>query len=118
MRDVQRNKTSIYYANPVSSTENTDEYGNVTGTFTDTYETPKLLKINIGAPKGTIDLERFGLNSQYTRVLCTTNMKLPFQETSVLWIGVTPDKPHNYVVKKILPSLNQLLIGLEEVNVS
>ena len=116
MRSVQRNKQRIYYALRLGSTEVTDEYGNVTGEFVEMYSFPQPLKINIGTPKGNIELERFGLNDDYTRVLATTDMKCPLQEDSILWVGIETNKPYNYVVKKLIPSLNELLIGLQEVN--
>lgn len=116
MRSVQRNKQTIYYALRSGSTEVTDEYGNVTGEFIENYDDPIALKINIGVPKGQIDLERFGLNDNYTRVLATTDMDCPITTDTRLWIGIDTTEPYNYVVKKIIPALNQLLIGLEEVN--
>ena len=118
MRDVQRNKSTIYYALRTGSEEVRDEYGNVTGEFAEQYSDPVALKINIGVPKGTIELERFGLNGQYTRVLATTDTACPIVEDTILWVGIDTDKPYNYVVKKVIPSINQLLIGIQEVTVS
>lgn len=116
MRSVQRNKQRIYYSLLIGSEEVTDEYGNVTGEFKLLYSTPQPLKINIGTPKGTIELERFGLNDDYTRVLATTDMDCPIAVDTILWVGVDTTEPYNFVVKKILPSLNQLLIAIQEVN--
>ena len=59
MRSVQRNKQRIYYSLLIGSEEVTDEYGNVTGEFKLLYSTPQPLKINIGTPKGTIELEMY-----------------------------------------------------------
>lgn len=116
MRSVQRNKQPIWYALRLSSTEVIDEYGNATGEFVEQYSVPMKLNINVGVPKGQISLERFGLNDNYTRVLATTDMNCPLQEDSILWIGIPATERNNYVVKKIMPAINQLLIGLEEVN--
>ena len=116
MRSVQRNKQPIWYALRLSSTEVIDEYGNATGEFVEQYSSPTLLKINIGVPKGVVDLERFGLNDDYTRVLATTDMDCPIAVDTILWVGVDTTEPYNFVVKKILPSLNQLLIAIQEVN--
>ena len=118
MRDVQRNKQTIYYALRTGHTENLDEYGNVTGTYTEEYSEPIKLRINVGVPKGTIELERFGLDNQYSVVLTTTDMKCPIKVDSVLWIGIDPSLPYNYVVTKIAPSLRQLVIQVKEVDVS
>lgn len=125
MRDVKRNKQTVWYALRTGSVENTDEYGNVTGTFSENYSEPVMLKINVSAPKGTIDLERFGLDNQYTRVLTTTDMHCPIAMDSVLWIGTSPydedeeqTVPYNHVVVRISPSINQLVIMVKEVDVS
>lgn len=124
MRDVQRNKQTLYYALRTGSVENTDEYGNVTGTFREVYGEPVKYRRNVSAPKGTIDLERFGLDSQYTRVIATTDMNCPIAEDSILWVGIKPTDtkgnpvPHNYVVQRIAPTVNQLLIAIKEVHVS
>lgn len=116
MRNVQRNRQTIYYALRIGSTEVTDEYGNATGEFVEQYSSPTLLKINVGVPKGVVGLERFGLNDDYTRVLATTDMKCPIDIDTILWIGIPTTEPYNFVVKKIMPAINQLLIGLQEVN--
>lgn len=116
MRSVQRNKQRIYYSLRTGSMETMDEYGNATGEYIESYSDPVALKINVGVPKGQIDLERFGLSEGYSRVLATTDMDCPIAIDSILWIGVDTTEPYNYVVKKIVPCLNQLLIGLEEVN--
>ena len=116
MRSVQRNRQTIYYALRIGSTEVIDEYGNATGEFVEQYSSPTLLKINIGVPKGVVELERFGLNDDYTRILATTDMDCPIAVDTILWVGVDTTEPYNFVVKKILPSLNQLLIAIQEVN--
>lgn len=116
MRSVQRNKQTIWYALRLDSTEVVDEYGNATGEFVEQYSIPMKLKINVGVPKGQINLERFGLNDDYTRVLATTDMDCPIAVDTILWVGIEPTLPHNFVVKKIMPAINQLLIGLQEVN--
>lgn len=116
MRSVQRNKKPIWYALRLASTEVIDEYGNATGEFVEQYSVPMKLNINVGVPKGQINLERFGLNDDYTRVLATTDMDCPIAVDTILWVGIEPTLPHNYVVKKIMPAINQLLIAIQEVN--
>ena len=119
MRDVRRNKQTIWYALRTGSTENVDEYGNKTGTFTETYSEPVAYKVNVSAPKGTIDLERFGLDEKYTVVLTTTDMSCPIAIDSILWIRADVEtEPYNYVVARISPALNQLVILAREVNAS
>lgn len=117
MRDVRRNKQTIWYALRTGSTENLDEYGNKTGTYTEVYGEPVMYKVNVSPNKGTIDLERFGLDSKYTRVLTTTDLRCPIAMDSVLWIGADPTvEPYNFVVERISPALNQLVILVREVN--
>lgn len=117
MRDVRRNKQTIWYALRTGSTENLDEYGNKTGTYTEVYGEPVMYKVNVSPNKGTIDLERFGLDSKYTRVLTTTDLRCPIAMDSVLWIGADPTaETYNFVVERISPALNQLVILVREVN--
>lgn len=117
MRDVRRNKQTIWYALRTGSTENLDEYGNKTGTYTEVYGEPVMYKVNVSPNKGTIDLERFGLDSKYTRVLTTTDLRCPIAMDSILWIGADPEtEPYNFVVERISPALNQLVILVREVN--
>ena len=123
MNCLARNKTTIYYATFKSKTEITDEYGNKTGQYTITYNTPVEWSANIRWDSGAVQLEGFGLNASGTRRIVTCDMNCPIGVDTVLWIGITPDqngtvKP-NYVVAGVPErSLNQIAILVQEATLS
>ena len=123
MNCLARNKTTIYYATFKSKTEITDEYGNKTGQYTITYNSPVEWSANIRWDSGAVQLEGFGLNQSGTRRIVTCDMNCPIGVDTVLWIGITPDqngtvKP-NYVVAGVPErSLNQIAILVQEANLS
>ena len=123
MNCLARNKTTIYYATFKSKTETLDEYGNKTGQYTITYNTPVEWSANIRWDSGAVQLEGFGLNASGTRRIVTCDMNCPITVDTVLWIGITPDqngtvKP-NYVVSGVPErSLNQIAILVQEANLS
>ena len=123
MNCLARNKTTIYYATFKSKAEITDEYGNKTGQYTITYNTPVEWSANIRWDSGAVQLEGFGLNASGTRRIVTCDMSCPIGVDSVLWIGITPNeqgtvKP-NYVVAGVPErSLNQIAILVQEANIS
>ena len=123
MNCLARNKTTIYYATFKSKTEITDEYGNKTGQYTITYNSPVEWSANIRWDSGAVQLEGFGLNQSGTRRIVTCDMNCPIGVDTVLWIGITPNqngtvKP-NYVVAGVPErSLNQIAILVQEANIS
>lgn len=123
MNCLARNKTTIYYATFKSKAEITDEYGNKTGQYTITYNSPVEWSANIRWDSGAVQLEGFGLNQSGTRRIVTCDMNCPIGVDTVLWIGITPDqngtvKP-NYVVAGVPErSLNQIAILVQEANLS
>ena len=123
MNCLARNKTTLYYATFKSKTEITDEYGNNTGQYTITYNSPVEWSANIRWDSGAVQLEGFGLNASGTRRIVTCDMTCPIGVDTVLWIGITPNaqgtvKP-NYVVSGVPErSLNQIAILVQEANIS
>lgn len=126
MRCLARNKTTAYYALLKSKTEQTDDYGNKTGQYTLTYETPVQFSANIRWDSGAVELEGFGLNASGTRRIVTDDLSCPIDIDTVLWIGKTPDKngyagtvKPNYVVSGVPErSLNHVAYTISEVNLS
>ena len=126
MRCLDRNKTTAYYALLKSKTEQTDDYGNKTGQYTLTYNTPVQFSANIRWDSGGVELDGFGLNASGTRRIVTDDLSCPIDIDTVLWIGKTPDtngysgtvKP-NYVVSGVPErSLNHVAYTISEVNLS
>lgn len=119
MRDLCRNQIKIYYSNYEKSTELIDEYGNSTGQYELTYSKPEMIMISVSASKGSIDNQPFGNLLDYDRVLITSNMNCNIDENTVLWIDkLDTEKTHDYIVKKVARSINQIQIAVKKVTVS
>lgn len=119
MRDLRRNQIKVYYSNYEKSTEFIDEYGNSTGQYEITYSKPDMIMISVSASKGSVDNQPFGNLLDYDRVLITSNMNCNIDENTVLWIdNLDTEKPHDYIVKKVARSINQIQIAVKKVIVS
>lgn len=119
MRDLKRNQTVIYYRMYKDNTEILDEYGNFTGQFKPRYGKLKAIAVSVSANKGNADSQQFGSLLDYDRVLLTANLDCEIDENTVLWIdGADTEKPHNYIVKRVARSLNQVQIAVKRVTVS
>lgn len=118
MRCLKRNLQTVYYALLEDSTEETDEYGNVIGQFEKDYSDPVAIKMNVSAARGTVDVEQFGINANYSRTLVTDNLNCPITESSILWIGKSTDEPYNYAVVGVAKSINSITYAIKEVIVS
>lgn len=121
MRALLRNMQTFYYALYDRKTEVIKD-GLRTGQYTVTYSAPVSMSANISASKGSADLSPFGIDTQYTKTIVTTDMSCPIDENTILWIGKTPAEdgsvPHNYVVVRVARSLNSITYAIREVKVS
>ena len=121
MRTLERNKTSFYYALYLGKEENVDADGNLTGTYTVMYSNPVECKGNISASSGYVQVEQFGNDLQYDKVIVLDDVNIPIDENSVLWVdkSVEYDKNGNpvfdYVVKKVARSLNSVSFAISKV---
>ena len=118
MRSLRRNKQTFYYALYLGNTEVIDEFGDRTGQYVPSYTEPTEYRANISPARGTTDLEQFGINSNYTKVIVTSDMNCPFEETTRLWIGIDPTQSYNYVVVQRAESLNSISFAIREVTTS
>lgn len=123
MRTVQRNGQKIYYSLYLGKTPIYDEYGNQTGEYTLSYDTPVAFDINVSAAHGTSDVEQFGIDLIYSKTMVTHDMTCPINEASRLWIGKEAvvdnvEQPHNYVVLAVAKSINSITYAIKEVSVT
>ena len=118
MRSLNRNKRSIYYALPTGDEEKLyDEYGNETGEINIVYGDAVKLDINVSAATGEDAVEAFGSFTNYSRILCVSDIKCPLTEDAKVWFGIEPTNPHNYIVTRKANSKNGVLYALKEVMV-
>ena len=125
MKALKRNQQTFYYALLTNTTAVTETgTGYKTGERTKTYGNPVEMKANISPARGTVDMEIFGKDLDYTRTICTDDISCPITEESVLWIGKSPfganntTTPHNYIVTQIAKSLNSITYAVRKVEVS
>ena len=118
MRNLNRNKRLIYYANRQSEVITMDEWGNETGEPTPLYGATTPLLCNVSAASGGEEMSAFGSFTNYSRVLCVADNNCPIDESSIIWFGVEPPKPHNYIVVRKADSKNGVLYALLEVTVT
>ena len=118
MRCLNRNKRKIYYALYEGSIPNVDEQGYETGERTPSYGEPIELKCNVSSAMGEDVVQAFGNFTNYTRVVCVGTANCPIDEDSIIWFGVSPEGPHNYIVTRKADSINGILYAIREVTVT
>lgn len=118
MRSLNRNKRLLHYARRTGEVANIDEYGNETGEQTPVYEAATPLLCNVSAASGEDAVRAFGNFTAYVRTVCVADRNCPMDEQSIVWFGVEPTEPHNYVVVRKADSKNGVLYALQEVTVT
>lgn len=134
MRCMNRNKVKFFYSLYEGREPITDEYGNVTGEYDVKHGNPTEGYANISAAKGETQTRQFGESETYDKVIVMDNEAPPIDEYSVLWVDTIPQlnedgslavgeegnvlTPHDYIVKKVAKSLNNVSIAISKVNVS
>lgn len=132
MRCLLRNMRTFHYALYEGKNEMEDEYGNRTGEYEVVYGTPVECRANISAAQGEVQSRQFGESENYDKVIVLDDRDIPIDEYSVLWVDTTPliengklalDErgeiitPHDYIVKKVARSLNNVSIAISKVRV-
>ena len=134
MRCLSRNKARFFYALYEGREPITDDYGNVSGEYDVKHGNPTEGYANISAAKGETQTRQFGESETYDKVIVMDNEAPPIDEYSVLWVDTEPQlnedgsllvdergnvvTPHDYIVKKVAKSLNNVSIAISKVNVS
>lgn len=118
MRCLERNKQKIYYALYSGKTEATDANGHFTGDYTKQYSDPVEIMANVAPAAGNAYYAVFGTDIQYTHVLCIEDPDCPIDEYSILWVGIEPTEPHNYVVSRAGRSINNVRYAIRRVSTS
>jgi hypothetical protein len=98
--------------------QNIDEYGNQTGESTPVYGETTPLLCNVSAAMGEDAVRAFGNFTAYSRSICVADVNCPIDENSIVWFGVDPAEPYNYIVVQKADSKNGVLYALREVTVT
>lgn len=118
MRGLQRNQRQIYYALYTGEAANVDDYGNETGESTPTYGEQIALMSHISAASGEEAVQAFGSFTGYSRTMYVADNDCPISEDSIIWFGIEPSEPHNYIVVRKADSKNGILYALQEVTIT
>ena len=115
MRNLIRNKRSLWYAVPVGSTPILDEYGNDTLEVEMVFSSPLPFQANVSANVGQEAVQVFGSQTEYSRTVSIAGDECPLVECSRVWFGAEPNANHNYTVVRVADSKNGYLVALREV---
>lgn len=118
MRNLNRNKRSLWYAVPVGSAPILDEYGNDTLEVEMEFSSPLPFQANISANVGQEAIEVFGSQTEYSRTVSIAGSDCPLVEGCRVWFGIEPNEDetnHNYTVARVADSKNGYLVALREV---
>lgn len=91
MRLLQRNLTTVWYANYVGRTPITED-GLYTGENTYQYSEPTPIRVHVGIPQGLVYIDNFGTHQQIDRVIMSDDPNVPIDGHSVMWIDHEPQK--------------------------
>ena len=118
MRTLNRNKRKIHYALHTGDVPIIDEYGNETSETSPVYGDVVELIANVSAATGADAVQAFGNFTNYSRTMCVSDPACPIDENTIVWFGVEPTEPHNYIVTRKADSKNGTLYALREVTVT
>lgn len=118
LRSLNRNKQYFYHAHKLNPTHIKDEQGNYTPELAPSYSEPILKHMNVSTPTGEEIVQAFGNMTDYSRVICTTEIDWVVKEGDILWLDHKVTESNDYIVKKVAKSLNSFLVAIKEVNIS
>ena len=133
MRTMTRNRQTFYEAELVGSTMGTDLDNNYTEVQNE-YSTPRERVAVITPASGQADMQLFGANENYDKVITLNKGENYLKVGSVLWIDTpielavdgslakntdgTLITPWNYVVVRVSDSLNFVTVAIRKVDVT
>lgn len=119
MRVVNRNRRPVAYAFYEGTTEIIDDNGLHTGEYAVHYTDPVRALMNVSGGKGQANVRLFGIGSEFDRTIVTDDLETPFSTDTVFWVETDPDDaPFDYRVVSVARTINQVVLGLAEVEVS
>lgn len=122
MRTLERNKQTFYYSTYLGK-EPVSEDGYLTGETRKKYSEPIKLKGNISPASGSAQVEQFGSNLNYDKVIVLDNYSnCTIDENTVLCVEKEPtyiddELVYDYVVTEVAKSLNSISIAISKVKV-
>ena len=133
MRTMSRNRQTFYEAELLEAVMGQDTDGNYTEVQNE-YSIPRERVAVITPASGMSDLQLFGANENYDKVITLNKGETYLKVGSVLWIDTpielavggtlaknedgTLKTPYNYVVVRVSESLNFVTVAIRKVDVT
>lgn len=116
MRSLSRNKRLIWWSRQVDTREVLDGEGNRTGVFESVWSPPESERVYVSAARGDAELELFGQQLDYDRVISASPF-CPLDEQCAVWVDADPvDDPYDYVVVRSARWKNSALFAIQKVD--
>ena len=125
MRTMTRNRKVFYYASLKAVGMSQDTDGNyVEEQFT--YSDPVKSQGVFSVANGEANLQLFGMNERYDRVITLNQGEKFLSVGSILWVDTMPeideetgktDTPYDHIVVKVAESLNFVSVAIRKVDV-
>ena len=75
--------------------------------------------MNVSGGKGQANVRLFGIGDEFDRTIVTDDLTTPFGTDTVFWVETDPDDaPFDYRVVSVARTINQVVLGLAEVEVT
>jgi hypothetical protein len=129
MRSLHKEKRLVYVSQPLPKEEIKDENGDGTGLYSNVWDESAELYLNLKPITDKLERQEFGADvKSILKATCTPFdvSGYEFVESSVAWIGVTPNnilsdsdasKPmnNNYTVEQVLDTGSQITVYFKKV---
>ena len=117
MRPLNRNKSTIYFAQYIDSTEILED-GLRTGQFEENYGAPIKYRANVLSDKDQLGYQAYGIEQKFDKILVVEKNCI-INDTSNLWIdNLDTSLPADYEVTAISNSLNGKRIFITKVKLN
>ena len=125
MRTMTRNRKVFYYASLEAVGMSQDTDGNLVEeqfTYSDPVESQGVFSV----ANGEANLQLFGMNERYDRVITLNQGEKFLSVGSILWVDTMPeideetgktDTPYDHIVVKVAESLNFVSVAIRKVDV-
>lgn len=119
MQNLVRNTFEVWYQTYEGESEEIDEYGNKTGSFSPVYGPLQSARMVVSPNRGDASLEMFGTLLDYDRTISTADTTCPINEQTILWLDGAPiTGPYTHYVKQRAPWKNSLVFAVKQVEVT
>lgn len=131
MRQLEREKRTVWVAPFKSKQQREDENGRLTGVWDVLYGKPVKHRPTLSPCAGNVISDGFGLGNDYDRTMIIADTGLGIDEASVVWVDCEPvlDRkgelllgddmlpvvPWDYAVSKVAESLNITNVAIKRV---